>query len=397
LSRDNIAQATGIEIIQDPFAIQKLYNSLVQSAKREILLLLPTTSAFIREEKMGIIQSLHDAADRGIRIKVLTPTDEKIMPKMEATMQDKNNNMGIRRVRYKSDAETSEEARTKILVVDRKAYLVVELKDDSKETFVEAVRLAIHSTTQSTVKSYITLFESLWEQSEIYDKLEAHDKMQREFINVAAHELKTPIQPILISIELLEQEFRNGKEEVVLTKEDLDLLFRNAKRLERLSSAILEVTRIESNSMRLNKEKFDINEKIRNVINDTKGLSLPEKLKIINDTRESIFVEADKLRIFEVISNLVRNAIKFTSEGRIVVKGQKEGNNLLVQVKDTGTGIDPDIKPRLFTKFATKSDQGTGLGLFISKSIVEAHGGRIWAENNPDGRGATFSFTLPLA
>ena len=347
---------------------------------------------------MGIIQSLHNAANRGVKIKVLTPTDEKIVPKMEAVLQDKNNNMGIRRVRYKSEAETSEEARTKILVVDRKAYLVVELKDDSKETFVEAVRLAIHSTTQSTVKSYITLFESLWEQSELYDKLEAHDKMQREFINVAAHELKTPIQPILISIELLEQEFRNGKEEVMITKEDLSLLFRNAKRLERLSSAILEVTRIEGNSMRLNKEKFDINEKIGNVINDVKGLSPPDKkLEIINDTRDSIFVKADKLRIFEVISNLVRNAIKFTNEGRIVVKGQREGNNLLVQVKDTGTGIDPDIKPRLFTKFATKSDQGTGLGLFISKSIVEAHGGRIWAEDNPDGRGATFSFTLPLA
>ena len=398
MSRDNLAQATGIEIIQDPLAIQKLYNSLVQSAKREILLLLPTTSAFLREEKMGIIQSLHNAANRGVKIKVLTPTDEKIVPKMEAVLQDKNNNMGIRRVRYKSEAETSEEARTKILVVDRKAYLVVELKDDSKETFVEAVRLAIHSTTQSTVKSYITLFESLWEQSELYDKLEAHDKMQREFINVAAHELKTPIQPILISIELLEQEFRNGKEEVMITKEDLSLLFRNAKRLERLSSAILEVTRIEGNSMRLNKEKFDINEKIGNVINDVKGLSPPDKkLEIINDTRDSIFVKADKLRIFEVISNLVRNAIKFTNEGRIVVKGQREGNNLLVQVKDTGTGIDPDIKPRLFTKFATKSDQGTGLGLFISKSIVEAHGGRIWAEDNPDGRGATFSFTLPLA
>ena len=398
MSRDNLAQATGIEIIQDPLAIQKLYNSLVQSAKREILLLLPTTSAFLREEKMGIIQSLHNAANRGVKIKVLTPTDEKIVPKMEAILHDKNSNMGIRRVRYKSEAETSEEARTKILVVDRKAYLVVELKDDSKETFVEAVRLAIHSTTQSTVKSYITLFESLWEQSELYDKLEAHDKMQREFINVAAHELKTPIQPILISIELLEQEFRNGKEEVMITKEDLSLLFRNAKRLERLSSAILEVTRIEGNSMRLNKEKFDINEKIGNVINDVKGLSPPDKkLEIINDTRDSIFVKADKLRIFEVISNLVRNAIKFTNEGRIVVKGQREGNNLLVQVKDTGTGIDPDIKPRLFTKFATKSDQGTGLGLFISKSIVEAHGGRIWAEDNPDGRGATFSFTLPLA
>ena len=114
MSRDNLAQATGIEIIQDPLAIQKLYNSLVQSAKREILLLLPTTSAFLREEKMGIIQSLHNAANPGVKIKVLTPTDEKIVPKMEAVLQDKNNNMGIRRVRYKSEAETTEEARTNI-------------------------------------------------------------------------------------------------------------------------------------------------------------------------------------------------------------------------------------------------------------------------------------------
>jgi two-component system sensor histidine kinase VicK len=395
LSKDNLSQATGIEIIQDPHNIQKLYNDLVQSAKREILLLLPTTSAFLREEKIGIIQSLHDAAGRGVKIKVLTPSDEKITPKMEAVLHEKNS-MEIRRIRYNSKAETSEEARTKILVVDRKTYLMVELKDDSKETFVDAVRLAIYSTTQSTVKSYITLFESLWEQSELYDMLEAHDKMQREFINVAAHELRTPIQPILVAIELLEQEFQEGNDKVMITKDDLNLLFRNAKRLERLSSAILEVTRIESNSVMLNKERFDIKEKIRNVIEDAKGLYLPnKKLEIINDTPESVFVEADKLRIFEVISNLIRNAIKFTNEGRITVNGRREGDNLLVEVKDTGTGIDPDIMPRLFTKFATKSDQGTGLGLFIAKSIVEAHGGRIWAENNKD-RGATFAFTLPL-
>jgi signal transduction histidine kinase len=389
--------ATGIEIIQDPYAIQQLYTNLVQTAKKEILLLLPTTSAFSREEKIGIVQSVLNASRRGVTVRVLTPAEEKITPKARFIFQDKDSTIGVRHIRQKSPIETSGEARTKMLVVDRKEYLVVELKDDSKETFVEAVRLAIHSSTQSTVKSYMTLFESLWEQSELYDQLEAHDKMQKEFINIAAHELRTPIQPIIGMIDILASGFESGNNETRITKEQLELLVRNARRLERLATDILEVSRIESNSLRLNKEQFDMNVKIRNIIEDVKSLSkLDKKLEIQSKTSEPLFVEADKTRIFEVISNLIRNAMKFTEEGTIVVKAEKKGADVQVEVKDTGTGIDPEIMPRLFTKFATKSDQGTGLGLFVSKKIIEAHGGRIWARNNEDGKGATFSFTLPL-
>jgi signal transduction histidine kinase len=108
-------------------------------------------------------------------------------------------------------------------------------------------------------------------------------------------------------------------------------------------------------------------------------------------------VEADKDRISQVISNLLANAVKFTNEGVIRIAAEKNNGEILVSIKDTGTGVDPEILPRLFTKFVTKPETGgTGLGLFISKSIVEAHGGRIWAENNTDGKGATFYFSLPL-
>ncbi|MEW6605175.1 MAG: ATP-binding protein [Thermoproteota archaeon] len=392
-----MADTTGIEVIQDPYAIQRLYTALVQSAKKEILLFLPTTSAFLREEKIGIIWSLLNTAKRGVKIRVLTPANEIITSKMEAMLTDSSSNIEIRRIRHTATSDPRE-ARTKILVIDKREYLIVELNDDSKETFVEAVRLAIHSMTRSTVKSYLTLFDSLWEQSDLYERLEAHDRMQKEFINIAAHELRTPIQPIIGLAEMLEEEFATGAEESKITKEDLDLLVRNAKRLEYLAQSILEVSRIESNSFNLNREKFDIGDKIRDLIADMKILTrMSDQVQVKIAIAEPILVEADRTRVYEVISNLVRNAIKFTDEGTITVKVEKLDGEAMIEVKDSGKGIDPDIMPKLFTKFVTKSNQGTGLGLFVSKKIVEAHGGRIWAKNNKDGKGATFSFTLPLA
>jgi signal transduction histidine kinase len=223
-------------------------------------------------------------------------------------------------------------------------------------------------------------------------------KICREFINVAAHELRTPVQPLLGITELLQQSM-DVKNKVEVTKEELEMLVRNAKRLERLSSDILEVTRIESHSLKVNRETFNLNEKIQHVIDDVKSfIKHGQKVELIFQPKVTapLIVEADKNKIFEVVSNLLRNAIKFTEQGTIVISLEEKDDHAVVTVKDTGEGIDAEIFPKLFTKFATKSEQGTGLGLYLSKSIIEVHGGKIWAENNKDGRGATFTFTIPL-
>jgi signal transduction histidine kinase len=233
------------------------------------------------------------------------------------------------------------------------------------------------------------------------EQLKVHDKMQKEFINIAAHELRTPIQPILGLSEVL-----RSKEEDEEKCRLVDIISRNAKRLQRLTEDILDVTRIESQSLRLKKEKFILNDLVLSIIEEYKkeiGDDNKSNIKLLYNPIEdnNIIVEADRYRITQVTSNLMDNAIKFTKEGgggtvSINIKKKESNSWVIVSVKDTGGGIDPEIMPRLFTKFTSKSFKGTGLGLFISKSIIEAHGGKIWAENNIDGKGATFSFSLPL-
>jgi signal transduction histidine kinase len=232
------------------------------------------------------------------------------------------------------------------------------------------------------------------------EQLKINEKLQKEFVNIAAHELRTPIQPILGLTEILKSTTRDTKDH-----ELVDVVYRNAKRLQHLTEDILDVNRIESQSLLLNKERFNLTEMIMDAIADSKNQIAQENkdnltLKFINKDKESqedIFVVADKGRISRVISNLLSNAVKFTKEGIITVSTQKNDNEVLVSIKDTGAGIDAEILSRLFTKFTTKSETGgTGLGLFISKSIVDAHGGKIWGKNNLDGKGATFTFSLPV-
>jgi signal transduction histidine kinase len=232
------------------------------------------------------------------------------------------------------------------------------------------------------------------------EQLKVHDKMQKEFINIAAHELRTPIMPILGEAEYIEHQFNDRKRKVVVENEQIALIIRNAKRLERLASDILDVSKIESQSLKLNKERFNLNnvlydtiQDIRNRIADDNGLD--GSVKVYYKPTD-IIVEADKGRITQVVSNLLNNAVKFTEEGVISVSAEKKVDQIIVSIMDTGQGIASEISPRLFSKFTTKSETGTGLGLFISKSIVEAHGGKIWAQNNRDGKGATFSFSIPL-
>ena len=233
------------------------------------------------------------------------------------------------------------------------------------------------------------------------EQLKVHDKMQNEFINIASHEIKTPTQILLSYSELLQRHPEK-------TEQISEAIFRNAQRLQRLTNDILDVTKIESQTLKLNKEQFNLTDTISIVLDDFKNSIQNEgrDIKLLYKPGESLAVEADKGMITQVLYNILSNAIKFCKKngGKIYVtttvqqmqNSKDSDKKVIVSVKDDGAGIDPTIIPRLFTKFATKSETGSGLGLFISKGIVEAHGGRIWAQNNPDGVGATFYFMLPM-
>jgi signal transduction histidine kinase len=251
------------------------------------------------------------------------------------------------------------------------------------------------------------------------EQLNVHDRMQKEFINTAAHELRTPIQLILGAIEASKNTSKNDKQ-----KELSDIIIRNAERLRKLAEDILDVTRIESNSLDLKKETFDLNSLVKDIVKEYRNISDGnDKLKFecnITGNNNPLNVIGDKNRIGQVIINLINNSIKFISKDNRDENGnqngiisvsvektssvtnndtsikEKEKEEAIVSVKDNGKGIDSEIFPRLFTKFATRSFRGTGLGLYIAKNIIESHGGRIWGQNNKDEKGATFYFTLPL-
>lgn len=228
------------------------------------------------------------------------------------------------------------------------------------------------------------------------EQLQTHDRMQKEFINIAAHELRTPIIPILSEAEFLSQRFQPHENRILVEEEQIRSIIVNAKRLDRLASDILDVTRIESKTLNLNKENFDLDDLIQQAIRETTERLLIGKANKIDFSYEPFhcIIYADKARMLQVIMNLIDNAVKFTDKGKISIRVTRIKKEIEVEVNDTGSGIDNQIMPRLFSKFVTTSENGTGLGLFISKNIVEAHGGIIRAENN-EIKGATFKFRIP--
>jgi signal transduction histidine kinase len=241
------------------------------------------------------------------------------------------------------------------------------------------------------------------ELQETTKKLTYHDKLQKEFIDIAAHEFRTPIQSVLGYSEMIHANLKNFDQY-------FDKIIRNAKRLEKLTEDVLDVSRIEGKNLQLSKSYFDLNQTIKQVIEDHQKEALNKEVQIIFDSKKNIpaTVYADEARLQQVIDNLLSNAINFTQNGTIMItayraqvdtKGEideSDGESTVVEIRDTGTGINSEMLPRLFDKFATRSMSGTGLGLYISKSIVDSHDGKIWAYNNKDGKGATFTFTLPI-
>jgi signal transduction histidine kinase len=269
-------------------------------------------------------------------------------------------------------------------------------------TMEKEVIVRTHELNRSNVKLAIMsqeLKNSNLSLQKAIDQLRQNDKLQKEFINMAAHELRTPIQPILgLTGVLLDQASDPHQSHL------LEVIMRNARRLQRLSGDILDASKIESSSLRLSKTPMELNEVIQTVINDFENgskLERNKKVKIFFQPKDSIIVNVDKDRIFQVLSNLLNNALKFTKHGTVMININLDGNEnnkvVNVTIQDTGIGITQELMPYLFSKFVTSSYNGTGLGLFISKGIIEAHGGRIWAENNSNGVGASFSFSLPIA
>ena len=410
-----------IENISNPKEGIKRAWSIIKSAKEEVLIMFSSANAVRRQKEMGGLHLLKEASEEhNAKVRVLIPADEDITSTTIKDVKSMYPQVDIRTI------DKSLQTQITIVLVDKKECVIVELKDDTEGNSYKAAGLTTYSDSKSIVSSYISIFESFWQQSELYKQLEesnkqlteaneqlkVHDKMQNEFINIAAHELRTPIQPILGLSEVLRSRLRRtggggGGEGVEQGQEILDIIIRNANRLQRLAEDILDATRIESQSLKLNKERFNLNELISNAVQDyrnqiekgNRGIKL-----LYSPSKQDIVVEADRSRLTQVISNLLNNAIKFTKEGTISISTEKKDNQVIVSVKDTGSGIDPEILPRLFSKFSAKSFEGTGLGLFISKNIVEAHGGKIWAENNNDNnnndaygeKGATFYFILPF-
>ena len=424
-------RADFIDTIRDPYQVQRLVFDLVRQAREEILVIFSTANAFQRQIKSGAVESLKEAANLGgVKVRILTPFNERIKKligdwKPKDTCCGNNDDDSGSRRSIDDDGlfnidklkirliKPQLQTKVSILIVDRKYSLSVELKDDTKDTSYEAIGLATYSNSKSTVLSYVSIFESLWTQLDLYEqlkesnkqqellikRLQAQDIWQKEFINVAAHELRTPVQPILGLTDIL----GSKKGNIEQYQEFISIISRNARRLKLLTDDILDVSRIDGNSLELRNDVFDLVATINSLLDDyrknRKGLvnesELSFECKLAN-----AFVFGDRQRIRQVLHNLLNNALNFTKHGSITIslseRKTKNTNEWIIVIKDDGEGIDSEIIPRLFTKFATKSEHGIGLGLYISRSIIEAHGGRIWGENNADGKGATFSFSLPM-
>jgi two-component system sensor histidine kinase VicK len=457
-----------IEVIVDPKDALETEYRLLKSAKREIRMIFSTVNTFhLQEKQLGITKILTNLSRQGVSIKILTPIDDQVreliadlkeqgevkrlqQQKLYQKNKDNNDNdSNDNSVVDIQDIAPSSSINAKIIVVDKQDSLAMEIKDGMRDGMTDSIHdtigLSTLSNSKSTITSYSAIFENLSKQNQLYKQLkeayltvENANAIQKEFINVAAHELRTPVQPILGYAELLlEDETNNNKKQALMG------IIHNSQRLQKLASDILDVARMESNTFQLYKEQLNLNYVISNIVKDyakrqeqKKAIDITKLIPDINHginedkddgnskkrdiklffeskVKEDIFVEADKERLTQVICNLLDNAFKFT-EGHgesieITLEKRELHQDLsaeqrlqqqqepyaIISIKDTGTGIDPEISPRLFSKFATKSHKGTGLGLYISKNIVEAHGGRLYASNNYD-EGATFTITLPL-
>jgi signal transduction histidine kinase len=398
-----------------------LFISEIQHAQSEVLIAVNSILHLEYLAETGLVDSLKQAQSNGVNVMILY--SEERQNKDDTTSQIVSTIKNYAQIKCVSGIYGT------IFLIDNSKVLTINEEDDGAKAFVVY-------NNKSIVKNIGSLLDSLWNEKEMLDsiiaikdnladsnkqlaeaneQLKIHDKIQREFINMAAHELRTPITPILGYAETLEAEQEKEEQEGIAGEKENDrnknkrnninAIIRNAKRLKQVSQRILDTASIEAKIFKLDKERLNLADVLLNAVDDqiitiAQDFEIKNNIKLRYEPSEDIIlIHADRIRLTQVISNILSNAVKFTKKGTISITIKKENDNAIVGIQDTGLGIDAQIMSRLFSKFATKSDiGGTGLGLFICKSIIEAHGGTISAGNNEDGkRGATFTFTLPIS
>ena len=446
-------------VFNDYKKAEKKEFEMIREAKKEIQIIYSTASAFHLQEKSGTLELLKEMSNQkeNLKINMLVPIDSTVKKSLSLALltNTTNNNIQIQ------DIAPSIDIKIKSLVVDSKECLIMEIKKIEEEKTNPPIGFSIYSNSIPTVLSYCSIFEMICNQSILAQELKHEGEIKDDFINTAAHELRTPTQAITgyseMNDELFDTILQNRQK---MTDEELSRIIvklhehhenisRNASRLNILTNNLLDVARFESNNsgdIILHKEKVDLVKEIDHLIEIEFSHKVREKgIKmnfINNNLGEHCWVYSDKLRLNQILVNLIDNAMKFskrddsinimikdsddfelnlneteldetnhitengrnTSDDLTLEKRNSEGERkkiekeeemIYVGISDTGKGISSKILPKLFEKFTTDSDFGTGLGLYITKKLVEAHGGRIWAFNNNDGIGSTFVFSLP--
>ena len=417
IEEDIILGAT--QVIQVPSRILEMFINLVKQAKEEVLLVLPTINAFYREERLGIIRLLKEAAlSRNINVRILTPTNDDIEQKISNIVESEQAKLAIRPIERITGVTITT---VTIVVIDRKESLTIEKINDSKDNFLEATGSATYSNSEPTVLSYLSIFESLWQQTELYMKVKeanrqlehaneqllATERAKEEFISMISHELKTPLVPLKGYVQMLQRPKIMRAELNELQKNAIGAMDRNIAKLQTLVDDVMDVYKLDIGKLKFSMTDTDITKMVNGIIAELRPLVDRKRIDLKEDIKTNGTVFCDPNRIEQVLFNLVKNSIDFVPDngnGKIIVRVQRDdnGNNndmTLFSVEDNGIGINPDKADKLFQKFyqidtgLTRRHAGTGLGLVICKGIIDAHGGKIWLDKSYRG-GAAIKFTL---
>lgn len=410
---ENESELSFIQTIEDPEETLRLISTLILSARTEILGVLPNFNSFLRQVDGGMMELIRTVAQSTQNLDIRILIAEEINDKMQKQLigifngfnQCMNDPEDDDNIKLQFQFENIKNFRLKLLnsklyteigflIIDREKSLLIESRGNASNSTLQSIGLSSFSNSIRISSSYASIFEAIWNQAELYDKLRLQDRLQKEFINIAAHELRNPVQSLLGYSDIL----MNSKGNIESWNSFIVTINHSTKRLAKLIDKVLDVTQLENELLILNKEIFDLENLVKEIVkeyNNTIHLLNKVQLEIIFitgsdqcnnpgiDYKRSKLVYADRLRIIQVVMNILENAVEFTTAGKIFVNlsENNKSREINLTIKDSGSGIDPKILPRLFTKFASKSRKGTGLGLYICKKIMEAHDGKIWAEN----------------